>query len=127
LIDWIYRSLRSDLSVPRLAEMAAMSPRNFTRVFREELGAAPAEFVRAVRVEVACRLIEEADETLGAVSRECGFASQEHMRRVFQAVLKVSPREYHDRIAARRFKERPSAAFRTPFSNDGFQRRSLER
>jgi transcriptional regulator GlxA family with amidase domain len=105
LIDWIYRSLKSDLSVPRLAEMAAMSPRNFTRVFRYELGVAPAEFVRAVRVEVACRLIAEGNETLGAVSRECGFASEEQMRRAFQAVLKQSPREYHDRLGAERSSE----------------------
>jgi transcriptional regulator GlxA family with amidase domain len=106
LVDWIYRSLRADLSVPRLAEMAAMSPRNFTRVFHEELGAPPAEFVRAVRVEVACRLIADGYETLGAVSRECGFASEEQMRRAFQAVLKLSPRDYHDRFGAGRRGER---------------------
>jgi transcriptional regulator GlxA family with amidase domain len=106
LIDWIYRSLRSDLSVPRLAEMAAMSPRNFTRVFHEELGAPPAEFVRAVRVEVACRLIADGYETLGAVSRECGFASEEQMRRAFQAVLRLSPRDYYDRFGAGRRGER---------------------
>ncbi|MBL8551166.1 MAG: helix-turn-helix domain-containing protein [Hyphomonadaceae bacterium] len=101
LLDWIYRSLRADLSVPRLAEMAAMSPRNFTRVFREELGRPPAEFVRAVRVEVASRLIAEGNDMFGAVSRECGFASEEQMRRAFQAVLKLSPRDFHDRNAAR--------------------------
>jgi transcriptional regulator GlxA family with amidase domain len=102
LIDWIYRSLRADLSVPRLAEMAAMSPRNFTRVFSEELGAPPAEFVRGVRVEVACRMLADGHEALGAVARECGFASEEQMRRAFQATLKQSPREFLERARAAR-------------------------
>jgi transcriptional regulator GlxA family with amidase domain len=93
LIDRIYRSLRQDLSVPRLAEMAAMSPRNFTRVFRAELGLAPAQFVRALRVDVARRLLAQGGGRLGAVARECGFASEEQMRRAFKAVLKAPPRK----------------------------------
>jgi transcriptional regulator GlxA family with amidase domain len=97
LIDRIYRSLRQDLSVPRLAEMAAMSPRNFTRVFHAELGLAPAQFVRAVRVEVARRLISEGAERLGSVARECGFASEEQMRRAFKAVLRTQPRNLLNR------------------------------
>ena len=91
--DRIYRSLRQDLSVPRLAEMAAMSPRNFTRVFRAELGLAPAQFVRALRVDVARRLLAQGGGRLGAVARECGFASEEQMWRAFKAVLKPPPRK----------------------------------
>jgi transcriptional regulator GlxA family with amidase domain len=100
LIDRIYCSLRQDLSVPRLAEMAAMSPRNFTRVFREELGLAPAECVRAVRVDVARRLLSEGADQLGAVARECGFASEEQMRRAFKTVLGMCPRVFHGRSGA---------------------------
>jgi transcriptional regulator GlxA family with amidase domain len=96
LIDQICLSLKQDLSVPRLAEMAAMSPRNFSRLFRHELGLAPACFVRAVRVDVARRLISEGANRLGAVARTCGFVSEEQMRRAFKTVLGVSPRAFHN-------------------------------
>ena len=50
--EWLLEHLGEDLRVERLAERAAMSPRNFARVFARELGTTPAKFVeRAARRE----------------------------------------------------------------------------
>jgi transcriptional regulator GlxA family with amidase domain len=43
------QNLTADLSVDKLAERAAMSPRNFTRVFTRETGASPARYVAEAR------------------------------------------------------------------------------
>ncbi len=56
---WIADHLDDDLSVARLAERAAMSPRHFARVFRAETGVTPARFVERARVEQARRRLEE--------------------------------------------------------------------
>jgi transcriptional regulator GlxA family with amidase domain len=56
--------------------------------------------VRAVRVDVARRLLSEGADQLGAVARECGFASEEQMRRAFKTVLGMSPRVFHGRSGA---------------------------
>ena len=50
---WIGDNLGADLSVETLARRAAMSPRNFARVFTREVGATPGEFVENLRVEAA--------------------------------------------------------------------------
>ena len=43
--SWIAANPGADLSVPALAEHAAMSPRNFARAFRRETGMTPAAYV----------------------------------------------------------------------------------
>jgi transcriptional regulator GlxA family with amidase domain len=43
----------ADLSVGALAKIAAMSERNFTRVFKKEVGFSPSDYVDQARVDVA--------------------------------------------------------------------------
>ena len=50
---WMAENLRGDLSVKVLAEQAAMSSRNFSRVFTKELGTTPAKFVERLRLDMA--------------------------------------------------------------------------
>jgi transcriptional regulator GlxA family with amidase domain len=61
---WISNHLDKNLTVPALARKTAMSVRNFTRRFRQSFGMAPAEFVTRVRVEAACRRLEESNRTV---------------------------------------------------------------
>ncbi len=58
LQTWIQEHPDATLSVPSLAARAGMSPRNFARVFRREVGVTPAAYVEQVRVELARRLLE---------------------------------------------------------------------
>ena len=95
---WIAGHPSGDLSVEALAARAHMSPRNFARVFRDEVGQTPARFVERVRVEAARRLLEESGAGLERVARECGFGGADSMRRSFLRVLRVAPSEYRGRF-----------------------------
>jgi transcriptional regulator GlxA family with amidase domain len=103
LPEWILDNLDGDLSVEALAQRAAMSPRNFARVFTRELSVTPAKFVERARIERARRVLEEDSEPLEAVACSCGFGSAERMRRTFQRHLRVVPQDYRKRF------ERPTA------------------
>ncbi|MDJ0786873.1 MAG: GlxA family transcriptional regulator [Myxococcota bacterium] len=101
LIAWAADNLSSDLSVEGMAVRANMSPRNFSRVFRNEIGQTPASFVEKLRVEAARRHLEESDEALDSISAKCGFGSADSMRRSFHRVIKVAPRDYRVRFRSR--------------------------
>src|SRR6202044_1011357 len=58
---WVLEHLSLDLKLMTLAGRAAMSVRNFTRVFQTETGNPPAEFVEMARVDAARRLLEDSD------------------------------------------------------------------
>lgn len=88
-----------DLSIPRLARRAAMSPRNFTRVFTHEVGITPGRFVLSVRVETARRLLEETSDSLEAICARSGLGTPESLRRAFLKTLGVPPGQYRSRFA----------------------------
>jgi transcriptional regulator GlxA family with amidase domain len=91
----------ADLTVPRLAARAAMSPRNFARAFAAEVGVTPAVFVERARVEVARRLLETTRDDVETVAARAGFGRVETLRRSFQRSLGVSPSDYRRRFQPR--------------------------
>jgi transcriptional regulator GlxA family with amidase domain len=96
---WIADHPAADLSVAALARRAAMSPRNFARVFLRTVGVTPAEHVERVRLEAARRRLEESDANVDEVASQCGFGTRESLRRAFQRSLRVSPTAYRSRFA----------------------------
>jgi len=95
---WIADHLDADLSVDALARRAAMSPRNFARVFIREVGVTPGEFVENLRVEAARRRLEESADGVDSIASACGFGTRESMRRAFIRRLHVPPSEYRSRF-----------------------------
>jgi transcriptional regulator GlxA family with amidase domain len=95
---WIADHPHADLSLDALARRAAMSPRNFCRVFVREVGMTPGRFVERMRVEAARRLLEESARSTPEIAVACGFGSAETMRRAFRRALGVSPKTYRSRF-----------------------------
>ncbi len=85
---------QDDLSVARLADLAAMSRRHFSRVFRERTGTTPARWIERIRVDAARALLEQGEETMPRVASEAGFGSEHTMRQAFQRVVAMSPADY---------------------------------
>jgi transcriptional regulator GlxA family with amidase domain len=95
---WILDHLSQDLTLDSLASRAAMSVRNFTRVFQSETATTPADFVEMARVDAARRLLEESETPLQRVASRCGFGSPDTMRRAFLRRIGAGPSDYRDRF-----------------------------
>ncbi|WP_313377062.1 helix-turn-helix domain-containing protein [Pantoea sp. CTOTU50773] len=102
LQSWIRANLAKDLSVEKLAERVAMSPRNFTRVFTRETGASPARYVAEVRLAAARELLEQSRATLERIALDTGFGSSINLRRSFERQLHLTPGEYRQRFHCRK-------------------------
>src|SRR5215510_5569453 len=98
LLAWIGEHPDGDLSVPALARRAAMSARNFARVFTREVGMTPALFVERARVEAARRRLEESSAGVDVIAIQSGFSSAEIMRRAFLRTVRVNPVDYRHRF-----------------------------
>ncbi|MBC6981567.1 GlxA family transcriptional regulator [Caulobacter sp. 17J80-11] len=95
---WVLDRLHQDLSVERMAEVVGMSPRHFSRQFRAQVGRTPAAWLADLRLEEARRRIESGGFQLKDVARQCGFADEQNLRRVFQRRLGVAPSAYRERF-----------------------------
>ncbi len=98
LPEWIAENPCSDLSVEKLAERAAMSERNFSRVFTRETGMPPARFVESVRIDRARYYLENDSLSLEKVAEKSGFGTAERMRRTFLRHIGVLPGAYRKRF-----------------------------
>jgi len=96
---WIAANIGDDLSVERLAERAGMTSRTFARAYGEAHGRTPAKAVEAIRLEVACRTLEETALPLKSIAARAGYANEQSLRRVFQRRFGVSPIEYRERFS----------------------------
>jgi transcriptional regulator GlxA family with amidase domain len=100
LQTWIVENVDADLSVPALARRVAMSPRHFARVFTQEVGMTPGQFVEQARIEAARRRLEESPQGVKTIAADCGFGSADTMRRAFLRTLRVAPVTYRGRFRA---------------------------
>lgn len=96
---WILENLHQRLPVAMLAEKARMSVRNFTRVFHQEVGLSTLEFIEQARFERARQLLADLDMPIKSVASRTGFTDDDHMRRIFQKRLGITPRVYRERFA----------------------------
>lgn len=82
-LTYAKENLLNPLTVEELAEAASLSPRQFSRVFREETGESPAKAVERLRLEAAKTMLEEGRHAMDVVARDTGFSDRDRMRRAF--------------------------------------------
>jgi transcriptional regulator GlxA family with amidase domain len=90
-IDYAGAHLRNALSVEELAEVANLSPRQFSRAFTTETGQSPAKAVEQLRVEAARLMLEQGRHSLDVIANEVGFFDRDRMRRAFVRTLGQPP------------------------------------
>jgi transcriptional regulator GlxA family with amidase domain len=94
LLSWLRDHLTDDLTVAALARHINLSERQFSRVFKAEVGVTVADHVEVVRLESACRLLETTNRTIEQIARACGFGVPETMNRTFRRRLNTTPSEH---------------------------------
>ena len=88
VVDFVDAHLDDELTLERMAMLAAISPFHFHRLFHHWSGETLNEFVRRRRLDVAAgRLRHCMDEKITAISLNCGFVSPEGFARAFRGAV----------------------------------------
>jgi AraC-like DNA-binding protein/mannose-6-phosphate isomerase-like protein (cupin superfamily) len=83
--------------VPRLLELARVSPAHLSRTLRTAYGMRPTDFVADLRLEHAASLLAATTDPIAEVAVRCGFSSQSYFTRCFTAAHAMSPRAFRHR------------------------------
>lgn len=97
---WMAANLAADLSVGQLAGQAGMAPRTFARTYAAKVGRTPAKTVELMRLEAACRALEETDLPLKTIAVRAGYSDEQALRRAFQRQLITSPATHRLRFSS---------------------------
>jgi AraC family transcriptional regulator len=89
--EFIESTLQKPPSLREMAEVAAMSPFHFQRLFRTTTGLTPHAYVMARRMEDARRLLGTPGVRLADVAVRLGFSDLSHFRRCFRRQFNAGP------------------------------------
>lgn len=82
--DYLIDNLAGGNNIETLAEHVAMSPRNLSRVFKEQTGVTILEYLTQLRIENARNLLSNTDYTLNQVAAKCGFKTARQLQRILK-------------------------------------------
>lgn len=83
-----------NVMISELARMAALSPRQFGRVFKHVTGSTPHQFLLAERLKHAERMLQTTRLPLVEVALSCGFSSQSHLTLQLRLATGKTPAQY---------------------------------
>ena len=94
VIDYIHDHLDGDLSLDRLADVAAMSRFHWHRIFTAITGEPLAQTVRRIRIYRASVALVQSDASLARIAADHGYPDKASFSRAFKAVTGASPAAY---------------------------------
>jgi AraC-like DNA-binding protein len=97
-IKFMEENLDQSFSMNELAEICSLSSTSFNRHFQKLLRTTPREFLLALRVEAARRMLVTTGTSLAAIATDCGFTDQSHFTKRFQKVTGMTPHHYRERF-----------------------------
>lgn len=95
-IETLGRRLSEPPDLAELAASASLSPRHFSRRFRQDFGCTPHDYLQARRLDAARGLLRDADRRVSGVAEELGFSSPAAFSRWFTRLAGQSPRTFRD-------------------------------
>jgi transcriptional regulator GlxA family with amidase domain len=81
---WLPDHLNEVTGVADMAAFVSMSPRNFTRLFKQEIGVSPGEYLRGLRAEAARGRLAQASGKKPQVAAQVGFGSARSLQRALR-------------------------------------------
>lgn len=82
--DWLFENLSCKLKLYELAELAGMSERNFTRVFKKETGVTVNEYITTIRREKMMELMKNPNLSRIEIAQQVGLESERQVSRILK-------------------------------------------
>lgn len=102
VVEWIRAAPETRFTLDQLAARCNMAPTYFSAVFRETTSVAPFQFIAAIRIEYAKRLLAETKWSVGRIAMESGYLSIGTFTRLFTQSVGLSPRAFRFMCKVRR-------------------------
>lgn len=94
VIEAMEANVATPLPLARLAQVAALSPRQVNRLFRDKLGRSSMGYYRALRLDKAQSLLRHSSLSLTDIALATGFSSSSHFARVYAQQFGQPPSRY---------------------------------
>ncbi len=100
LQDILKKGYQRAISVTDMANLSDMSERTLLRRFVKATGFKPNEYLQRLRVQKACHLLENGDESFDKIAKQVGYEDISACRKIFFKIMGLTPKEFKMRFVA---------------------------
>ena len=97
-IAYIAENYMEDVSIEALSSLCHVSSSHFRRLFRQVLGWSPLDYVQMVRIDRACALLYNCDQSVTEIGMQVGYPSPSSFNRQFRRIHGVSPSHWRQKM-----------------------------
>ena len=97
LEEYIRVNLSEAITLDDLARVIGLTTRHLNRAFRASFSGTPMQYIVALRMEKAMRMLNETRAPITEVALDCGFSHPQHFAASFSKAVGCSPSEFRRR------------------------------
>ena len=87
-----------DLSVQAVADALHISASHLSRLFHQEMGMKLMDFLHETRMEHACRLLKDCDDSTEDICTKIGYTKPQYFNKKFKERWGLTPRQYRQQV-----------------------------
>ena len=114
-LHWVVVNLKNhiekeyfkDINLKQLASLYGFNEKYLGRIFKNETGNTFHEYLNEIRLEKACEMLLNTEDSVVCISRKCGFNNVTYFNRIFLKKFEKTPLEFKN-SKANRFWDRHS-------------------
>ena len=101
-LTYVLENLSGHIRMSEAARLAFMSEPSFSKYFRKASGMTFSDMVKRLRIANACRLLDQTDSSVSAISSAVGYRNLANFNRQFRAETGLTPSRFRAMDAAMR-------------------------
>ncbi|MCF8321784.1 MAG: AraC family transcriptional regulator [Flavobacterium sp.] len=94
VFEYVKDHYKEDISLIEIAKIAHLTPTSFCRMFKLKTKKSFVEYLNAIRVSNACKLLIETEMGISEIAFECGFKTASNFNQLFKKLTGTTPKEY---------------------------------
>ncbi len=95
-IEYMRENITNMVSLQDLAVVAGLSVSHYCAMFKLKTAQTPLQLFTSMKIQRACQLLQNRNQTIKTISYNLGFFDQYHFSKVFKQVMGVSPKSFRN-------------------------------
>ncbi|OAB46433.1 AraC family transcriptional regulator [Paenibacillus antarcticus] len=100
VLDYMINNFKTNISIEDLSKMVNISSTTLRRLFKQDTGKSPSDFLIQLKMTEAAKKILETDERISDIAYMVGIEDPNYFSRTFKKHFGVTPYTYRQRVRA---------------------------
>jgi AraC-like DNA-binding protein len=98
-IEFMRENIHGNITLQDLARAAGLSVSHYSALFKKKTMQSPLNLYTSMKVQRACQMLQNKDQTIKSIAYSLGFFDQYHFSKVFKQIMGTSPKHFKDHRA----------------------------